>query len=130
MSHTSKANYCSHVTHEAGKLMNVTFALNNEATEFVSVQVQQQNANSEWETLYSTTVAREAEVNLEFTPSHTGALKLLIKGVDLNVRVGVVHFKRVDLFGTTVVSTICNTGDFEGDYRFGFNGQDVKSGAC
>ena len=124
MPHTSKVYYCSHVTHEAGKLMQVKFPLNNEANAFVRVQVQQQNANAKWETLASTTIAREAEVNLDFTPSNTGALKLLIKGVDLNIRVGVIHFKRVDLFGTTVVSTICNTGDFKNDYRFGFNGQE------
>jgi RHS repeat-associated protein len=107
----------------ANMLMNVSFTLSNQSEHFTSIQIQQQNANMEWETLASTTVAREADVNLDFTPANTSMLKLIIKGHDMDVIVGAIKYKRLDLFGTSVVSTICNSSEFDDDYRFGFNGQ-------
>ena len=96
---------------------------NNNLADYVSVSLQQENANNEWETFASTTVAKNATLELTGTPTSNTALKVVYEGIHADFNIGNIGLQRQDMLSSTEIVQICNSDEFSRDYRFGFNGQ-------
>lgn len=97
---------------------------NNNLADYVSVSLQQENANNEWETFASTTVAKNATLELTGTPTSNTALKVVYEGIHADFNIGNIGLQRQDMLSSTEIVQICNSDEFSRDYRFGFNGQE------
>ena len=97
---------------------------NNNLADYVSVSLQQENANNEWETFASTTVAKNDTLELTGTPTSNTALKVVYEGIHADFNIGNIGLQRQDMLSSTEIVQICNSDEFSRDYRFGFNGQE------
>jgi RHS repeat-associated protein len=85
------------------------------------ITLEQQEANGEWQTVSSTNISTTGNAPLSGKPSNYSALRLKFSGASFTLNK--YTYQRVDEFTTSAVVLLCSSDeDFEGDYRFGFNG--------
>jgi RHS repeat-associated protein len=111
---------------EANKEVNLHVSINNRSADVVSISLQQLNTTTnQWEVFASTTVAREATIELKGTPLYNSAIKINFSANDMDMTISDLFTTRHDLLAGTELALICNgDNDFDKDYRFGFNGQE------
>ncbi len=112
------------------KVLMTTDILNTTENGPLIIAIKQQvSGTNEWQTLSSTEVNSSGIVELEAQPINTETLSLTYSnarsGIAGEFKIKYLKYQRKDVLISNKVELICSTDpDFDGDYRFGFNGQE------
>jgi RHS repeat-associated protein len=93
----------------------------------LNVYLLQQNASNEWQQIGVGQASSSGLVDIEARPISTGQMRIKYVGGSVGSQFGISSIKqqRIDVYQGSQIVTICSKDDdFNGDYRYGFNGQE------